>query len=355
VNLLSFYSKTKNLPVGGKNVVYAYTKDSYTIASTTSRFGAILVDGNRVLEDPEEFIKGLQAVYIPIIALFDEQVSYKNLRKVLNYGASDFSVAPFEDLEEVIDCNAAKFAAIKASSEKEFDRLRKSLSNAIPHEFNTPLTAIIGLSSMMLKTPDFDKETIKDFSGNILKAANRLSRLIDNYLFYSHLQIKLSSDSQIQRARTFFIENPDQVIMQVVHDLWDVGKRKIVYDVEKGVVQCNETNFYKLIYYLLDNALKFSGEDDKVEVAARNENNRYLITINNEGSGMDDAQVQMIGAYRQFERNINEQQGLGLGLAIVHSILKLYNGQININSQKDEFVKINLQLETKTSLLGVSA
>ena len=69
-----------------------------------------------------------------------------------------------------------------------------------------------------------------------------------------------------------------------------------------------------------------------------------MLQITDLGIGFTEEQINAVDAYTQFEREINEQQGSGLGIAIVRRIIDLHNGKFEIFSKKGEYSTILLKL-----------
>lgn len=347
MNILSFCANLDPGVISQYSVIQASAHDIQRLVISPGMFDAILIEDIKILKLLKKSSAIENIIMIPVIILLKKSATSTKIRDCLDSGASDFCIEPYKDLKEIIYRNEMKLTELKQISEKKFNRLRNTLSYAIPHEFHTPLTTIIGLSSMMAKEGIIDMKSVKQFSMNILNATNRLRKLIDNYVYYSHLQIKLSSESELNYARSFYISNPEQIIKQVVLELKYIYKRKVEYKLINKPVQCNETNFYKLIYSLVENALKFSDPGSVVSVDSAVKGNDYIIIAYNEGQGFDKDELNLIGPYTQFDRHIYEQQGIGLGLAIVQSIVRVYNGHINIISEKNKYVKIEIYLKTR--------
>jgi signal transduction histidine kinase len=81
---------------------------------------------------------------------------------------------------------------------------------------------------------------------------------------------------------------------------------------------------------LTENACKFSPPGTPITVAARVVDGLYRIEIVDLGPGLKPEERGAIGAFRQFNRARHEQQGLGLGLAIVGNIARLYRGSFGL-------------------------
>jgi signal transduction histidine kinase len=93
----------------------------------------------------------------------------------------------------------------------------------------------------------------------------------------------------------------------------------------------------------MDNALKFSSLNSNITLKTKKINDICEITIIDSGRGMADTQISKIDAFKQFDRNIYEQQGNGLGLIIVKELTELNNGIFKIESQEKLGTKITLE------------
>ena len=70
-----------------------------------------------------------------------------------------------------------------------------------------------------------------------------------------------------------------------------------------------------------------------------------FISFIDHGRGMTPEQITTIDAYIQFERFKYEQQGLGLGLAIVRRLVNLHNGELTIESEYGKYTKFTIKLK----------
>jgi len=345
MNILSFCRDLDYIRSIDFEVVHASESDIAHINLGERLFHAILVDNCETLKLLKALHTGHTRSMTPVILLLKRDSTHKDIRRGIDAGATDFCVEPFEDLKEIIAGNFYRIDEILESAGRKLNRLRKSLVSSIPHEFYTPLTSIIGLASVMAKESLPNPEKHQEYSLNILKSACRLQKLIDDFTFYSQLLLKLSSNCEICFARSYFIYNPDEIIKMAVQELEFHFKKEIKFAVSSGVVHCNESNFYKLIYCLLENALKFSMDESCVMIGAYNLEHEYHIVVYNEGSGFDPEQIKLLGAFTQFDREIYEQQGMGMGIAIVMSLVELYEGRIKIFSEKNKYTKVEVFLK----------
>lgn len=349
MNILSFCKQvdvTDCPSLHSHNVIMAMETEIPLLSISPMFFQAIVVDDCASIQSLRQYFRSDFLARIPVILLLKKDVDHDAIRKAFGCGATDFCMEPWTDLKETIQVSFHRLDDMNQSAEEKFNRLRKNLTYIIPHEFNTPITTIQGLASVLVKESTLDPQSIKNFSRHILQSVNRLQRLIDNFVYYSHLQIKLSSESEVLYARSFYLDNPDAIIMQTIHELKYHYKRNINHNLKTGSIQCSETNFYKLIYYLLENSLKFSKKESAVSIdSVTSSNDEYKISIQNEGAGLSPEQIKIMGPFTQFDRHIKEQQGIGMGMAIVLSLVNLYDGRIQIESDPGKFTRIDLYLK----------
>ena len=95
---------------------------------------------------------------------------------------------------------------------------------------------------------------------------------------------------------------------------------------------------------LIDNSLKFSPPKTAVSLATAVFNGTFTATVGNQGIGMTQEQINSIGAYMQFERKLQEQQGSGMGLVIAKRLTELYGGKLSIQSEPGATTQVTIRL-----------
>jgi two-component system sensor histidine kinase/response regulator len=103
-------------------------------------------------------------------------------------------------------------------------------------------------------------------------------------------------------------------------------------------------HFTKILHELADNAIKFSNTDTPVTVASSSDDTFYYLSISNQGRGMTNDEIENLGAFMQFDRASQEQQGAGMGLVIVKRIVALYGGKFSIESTVNELTTVTIAL-----------
>lgn len=273
---------------------------------------------------------------IPFIFL-TAKAERMSLRHGMVLGADDYLTKPFmvDELLESIQTQLRKRQELNEAADERLEELRRNIITALPHELRTPLNTIIGFSDMLTtEAQRLKPDQVISWSSLINDAAHRLYRLVENHLYYVRLQVAVKD---LQNART------DEPLWELPHILASESMRIAEKYERKADLQidvADQTQVFiehedatKIISELVDNAFKFSQAGTPVVVRTENRDGRYVLTVSDQGEGMTAEEITSIGAYMQFERWLREQQGMGLGLAVVKLLSQMYGATFSISSE----------------------
>src|SRR5258708_4013721 len=277
-----------------------------------------------------------QMATVPFIFL-TAKASRSDLRKGMDLGADEALTKRFSGQDLLVAIHAGldkRRASAKAYSDR-LDNLRESIIFALPHEFRTPLYGIVGYATLLMEDyENVTREEILNMSQRIFSSAERLNRLIENYLLYAQIELTFRDRERVAAMADSLTEQPSVLINAAAIQNAEAAQRRedLSFDVEDYAVRVSEESLTKIVEELVDNAFKFSDTGTPVTVAAHSDEHNYILTVTDKGRGMTADQIASVGAYMQFERKIHEQQGTGLGLTIARRLAELHGGHIVIES-----------------------
>jgi len=284
----------------------------------------------------KELRKSERTSDIPFIFLTG-QTERSSQREGMQLGADDYITKPFEakDLVTAVELRLNKHQMVRDKIQKRLDELRRSMTLALPHEFRTPLTGILGFSEILQQTQGLSSEETVYIGSHIHKSATRLHKLVERMLLFTELETELASPERIKALRSSSAA-VGVILGQVIESLGFETQRKedVQTSLVDGRVRVLESHLSKVAEEILSNALKFSKKGTKVLVSTAVGSGRVIISVEDQGRGMSEEQIKSIGAFVQFDRNRNEQQGPGLGLALVKKICDIYDGVLTIDNSE---------------------
>jgi signal transduction histidine kinase len=283
---------------------------------------------------------------IPFIFLLDKKSSKAKKGGSL-FSFEYFIIKPFSspELIKIIQLAFEKYETWLKNSEKRLDDLRGSISFSLPHEFFTPLNGILGFSEILIK--DFDhlnKPEMIQMLKYINKDAIRLKKLTENFLAFAQLDMIGKDPEKVSLLRKSYYYNPRDIIISTAKQLAQELERDedLLLEVEDAPLRMGEGYVKKLAYELIDNSFKFSEKGTPVIVTLMSNDNSVLFHVSDSGRGMTPEQIISVGGYMQFDRQLHEQQGSGLGLIIAKKIVELHGGQFKIESLLNEGTKVSI-------------
>ncbi len=272
-----------------------------------------------------------------------------DVRTGMELGADDYITKPCtpQELLKAITIRLEKQKTISRQSQKTLDELRTNISMSLPHELRTPLNAILGFSELILSEYQVLEESdILEMIGQIQTSGHRLYRLIQNFLLYAELEIAATNPELLKEMRNSEFSCVKSLLSQKARQQAKHANRSddLQLNLQDASVAMDSVRLAKIVEELLDNAFKFSLEGTPVLLSTFVENQTFILSVTDKGRGMTTDQIAQLEAYRQFDRKLYQQAGLGLGLAIVQRLVELHGGEFKIESwpQQETIVCVSL-------------
>lgn len=264
-----------------------------------------------------------------------------DIRKGMLQGADDYMTKPFKfpELVEAIEGRLNREKIRKEELKAKINEQLFNLNKLSTHEYNTPLGSMIGFLHLLTDHySSFEKEEILSMLEMITYSSIRLKKTLDNNQLHLVLQKLEPSNSwynQYTEGTSTLHQNQVQKLVAELahqHELNTTHINPFKVFIEDACLAISEKNLMKVLEELIENAFKFSNESTEIMVIGIKSNDKYTLTITNWGREFKMENISKIGPYVQFERELYEQQGMGLGLWIARELLILNNGQLEIYS-----------------------
>lgn len=256
-------------------------------------------------------------------------------REGMNLGADDYLEKPFStaDFLACVEARLQRAEMLRKADERALSRLSATVSKELPHELFTPLTGIIGLAEVLLEeNEDLDPKVARDMIKGIHASGERLHRTLRNYLTI----LELINDRPPGGGADEQLD-PEAVRLVVTEAAVAAAQKSgreadLRVEGEGFALAVSRNNLAAVVGELVDNACKFSERGTPVLVRLAANDDAMRIEVGDRGRGMTAEQISQIGAFRQFDRNKYEQQGLGLGLTLTQHLVERDGGRVSIES-----------------------
>jgi len=238
----------------------------------------------------------------------------------------------------ILLCLVALLAAwMVAPIKSAFDKQRRFISDA-SHELKTPLT-IISANADVLQNEIGENPRV----AHIKAQTKRMNGLVNDLLFLAK-----TDEGHMGNARERF--NLSGAVLNTVLEFESRAfeERKIyLYNIGENLEYTgDEQQIRQLMSILIDNAIRYSDENGKIEISLNAVENRKLISVYNTGGGIAVKERGRIFErfYRADESRSRETGGYGVGLSIAKAIADVHRGKITVSGEYMKWVRFDVTL-----------
>ncbi len=250
--------------------------------------------------------------------------------------------------DPVFDANGNITGAVNLlrdiSREKEIDRMKTELIRSVSHEFRTPLSAIVGMTEMIIDG-DLKDDKVRKYLDTILSEGIRLTNMVSELLSIARIESG-------KESLKFEIVDMDAVINSVKESLSAlIAKKKAVikYNINgDGDFIGDEEKIKQLLMNFMDNSLTFSEEGCIIEIKARKKNGDLEIIISDNGWGIPDEDMPHLTERFYRGKHGEKIKGTGLGLSLCNEIVRMHGGKMDIKSRLGEGTEISVKFPSRS-------
>ena len=252
----------------------------------------------------------------------------------------------------------AEFAADAADAEalRRADKLRSALLNSVSHDLRTPLATVLGSATTLLEYEDSLEPAVRvDLLTSIREEAERLNRYVGNLLDMTRLQ------GGGLNIRADWVDVRDVLGAALERVSRRLAQRKVTRDfpAELPLVKVDSALLEQALVNILENAIGYSPDSSTIELAAYEDRNNVVLSIEDEGRGIPTAELERVfERFRRMEEASDRGKGAGLGLAISKGFVEAMGGRIAaaspIHDGRGTRILISLKKEPVGSAQGAA-
>jgi two-component system, OmpR family, phosphate regulon sensor histidine kinase PhoR len=244
------------------------------------------------------------------------------------------------------------YALIVILQQRRFSELQKDVVNNLTHEFKTPLSSIV-LSTDVLSEKNIIEEPrrIKKYAEIVKKQANFILDQIEKVLVMTEME-------NVGRLNKKIVDVHD-LIQKTIQDTElkikeANGNFKLQLQAKTFSVCADEFHLTNLITNLIDNAIKYSGDDPEISISTESDKKNLYVSIADKGVGIDKKYHKKV--FKKFYRipsgNVHNVKGFGLGLSYVRSIVSRHRWKINLISKLNSGTEFKFRIPLKKNNCG---
>ena len=231
-----------------------------------------------------------------------------------------------------------------ARRETEMARLKSDFVANVSHDLKTPLSVIRMFGETLDMGRITDEGGRRQYYRVIARESERLSRLIDNVLDFSRIE----GGRQIYRMAPTAIEPLIRSVLEAFDYPLAQHGFKVDVDVAPDLpdVPVDADAIGQALANLVDNAIKYSGDERALAVSARVVDGRLAITVADRGMGIPPHEHAKIFEkfYRVGRSDTQGRRGSGVGLALVRHITEAHGGDVTVESALGAGSRFTLRL-----------
>lgn len=226
---------------------------------------------------------------------------------------------------------------------KELDRMKSNFLSNVSHELRTPLASIKGFTETILREKDMDENNRQEFLQIVKEETERLAALINRLLNFSRIEIgriKLKKeDIDLSAAVKEVIEGyKSQARLKQLNFLNELPE-------DLPPIYADSGNIKEVLSQLLENAIKYTEKYGKVAVSVKDQGNEVSVSVMDNGCGIPKEELPHIfERFYKVERPAEEVGGIGMGLALVKSIVEAHGGKVEVESELGKGSKFGFRL-----------
>lgn len=256
----------------------------------------------------------------PFYKIINSKIRHVNEPNGFDYTAINTHSTDFKELDLVLNQMMFRINDL-------FQKEKQFIAN-VSHELLSPISLLKNRFENLLQNESINDEGVDKIVSS-LRTLDILKKVINNLLLISKIDNNQFADNENISIK--------EIVAEILEDFEDRIEEKqltVLNEVNENFVFLGNSTLIRIMFNnLIVNAIKYNSEKGKIILQNSFSKDHYLVSITDTGKGMTEAQQAII--FERFSRIAVEQEGQGLGLAIVDSIAKFHHLEINVTSKVD--------------------
>jgi two-component system, sensor histidine kinase and response regulator len=224
----------------------------------------------------------------------------------------------------------------------DLNNLKDRLISVLAHDLRAPLSTLRGLFSLLVDS-SISHEELLEMIPNVLKKLEYTSDFLDTLLFWINSQM----DNFESSAKSFYIKDIVAFEIESYHEQAALKGINLIDNVPYDVVASADPNSIRIVIRnLITNAIKFSSENDIIEISAvQDAGQNHVIKVTDTGTGMSTEQLgKLFKSKVNSKAGTNNESGTGMGMLFCKDLIEKCSGKIWVTSQQGKGTEFSFTL-----------
>ncbi|HUT67724.1 MAG TPA: ATP-binding protein, partial [Dehalococcoidales bacterium] len=265
--------------------------------------------------------------------LAGEEIRVEEMEMRRSDGSSvwvNLSVRPIRDNKGRIVASRSEIVDI--TEHKKLDELKDDFIGLVSHELRSPMTVITGAINTALTeaerlSPEETRQLLKDASIEAELLSNLLANLLDLSRIQANRLSLYAEEINVRKSVQFAINEVKR----------QTSSHQFVVDLPKDIppVYADELRLERILYNLLENAVRYSPTGSRIRVSARPDGEHLVIGVSDSGPGITPSdQGKLFEPFQRLEESRSGRtRGVGLGLLVCRRLVEAHGGRIWVESE----------------------
>lgn len=235
------------------------------------------------------------------------------------------------------------YSVLLLLKQKKYSELQKDFINNMTHEFKTPLSSILIASNYAAKQEEIDANPkLNRYLKIIIEQSNKLNQHIERILNVA------KADSNLIGLEKKSFDICEALALVRDNAMLRYVEACVTLDCPKSghKVLADEFHFYNIAYNIVENAIKYGGENTQVAIKVEDAGKNLQLTFSDNGPGIPPQHIDYVFEkfYRVPREDKKDIEGFGIGLFYVKKICQLHGWKITIRNNQNAGITITMTL-----------